>query len=67
MADVIPIVLRYDEANLGIRAHPEMTYGKCWKSLLMPWHNEWVNIWLYILFSIYFWVQLFLIALEDHK
>lgn len=35
-----------------------MSFGKCCYSLILPWHNEWVNIWLYIGFAIYFWIQL---------
>lgn len=38
-----------------------MTFGKCCYSLILPWHNEWVNIWLYIAFAIYFWIQLIFI------
>lgn len=34
-----------------------MTFGKCCYSLILPWHNEWVNIWLYVTFALYFWVN----------
>jgi len=65
--DVIPVVLRYEQANLGIRAHPDLTWWMCVKSLIMPWHNEWVNIWIYLVFAVYFWVQTFMIAAKDSK
>jgi hypothetical protein len=65
MKEVIPYVLRYDKANLGIRAHPDISWTMCLKSLFMPWHNEWINIWLYLIFAVYFWVQVILIASHD--
>ena len=34
-----------------------MTWQKCVWSILVPWHNEWLNIWLYIGFALYFWIQ----------
>jgi hypothetical protein len=34
-----------------------MDTTKCWKSLIIPWHNEFIAIWLYIGFAIYFWVE----------
>lgn len=34
----------------------------CSQSLYKPWHNEWVNIWLYLGFALYFWIQLILIG-----
>lgn len=55
----IPIVLRDKDFNytFGIRAHPNMDWKKCLWSFLVPWHNEWLNILLYLGFAIYFWVQ----------
>ena len=48
--------------QVGMRAHPsDMSWTKCLWSLLVPWHNEWLNIWLYLAFSIYFWVECILI------
>jgi predicted membrane channel-forming protein YqfA (hemolysin III family) len=44
-----------------------MGLGKCFQSLLMPWHNEWVNILLYLIFAIYFWVQLVMIMCGEHS
>ena len=38
-----------------------MTWTYCLKSLIDPFHNEFVNIWVYIVFALYFWVQSFLI------
>lgn len=60
-SDAIPVVLRDRYSEYGIRAHSDMTFGKCCYSLILPWHNEWVNIWLYIAFALYFWIQLCLI------
>lgn len=51
----------------GIRAHPFMDWKKSLWSILVPWHNEWINIWLYIGFAIYFWVEAFLIIFKDKK
>jgi hypothetical protein len=65
--NVIPMVFRYKEQNLGIRAHRNMGVGKCFLSLVMPWHNEWVSIMLYLVFAVYFWVQLFMIMLGEHS
>jgi len=67
MQDVIPYVLRYEEANLGIRAHPNLSWTMCLKSLFMPWHNEFINIWIYLIFAVYFWVQTIMIASHDTK
>jgi hypothetical protein len=44
-----------------------MGIGKCFLSLVMPWHNEWVSIMLYLVFAVYFWVQLFMIILGEHS
>ena len=55
-ADKIPVVYRDRYNEFGIRANPDMTFGKCCYSLILPWHNEWVNIWLYLAFALYFWI-----------
>lgn len=44
-----------------------MSMGKCFQSLIMPWHNEWINILLYLVFAVYFWVQLFMIMAGEHS
>ncbi len=31
----------------------------------MPWHNEWVNIIIYLVFAIYFWIELIMIMCEN--
>ena len=36
--------------------------GKCLLSLFLPWHNEWLLIWIYLVFAIYFWVETILIC-----
>ena len=55
------------EYTAGIRAHPFMDWQKCLWSILVPWHNEFLNIWFYLVFSIYFWVQLGFIAAQNKK
>jgi len=44
----------------GIRAHPDMNGAMCMWSLLVPWHADWLVTWIYLVFAIYFWVELFL-------
>ena len=45
----------------GIRAHPKMdTLKSCW-SILVPWHNEWAAIIIYLAFGLYFLIETFLI------
>ena len=64
--DNIEIVKKHDfDANLGIRAHPNMTVGKCLASIFMPGCNEFIFILLYLGFAIYFWVQTGFIAFHD--
>lgn len=47
--------------RFGIRAHPNMNVAKsCW-SILVPWHNEWLVILVYLVFALYFWIETFLI------
>ena len=65
--DVIPVVLRDKYQNLGIRAHPDMSVGKCLMGLFYPWQNEFLTTWLYIVFAVYFWVELILIMAMSHK
>ena len=55
-ADKIPVVYRDRYSEFGIRANPNMTFAKCCYSLILPWHNEWVNILLYLAFALYFWI-----------
>ena len=57
-SDKIPIVYRDKHSEFGIRANSNMSFGKCCYSLILPWHNEWVSIWLYLGFAVYFWIQL---------
>ena len=35
--------------------------------MLLPWTNEFVSIWLYIVFAAYFWVELFLIMTKGKE
>ena len=36
--------------------------AKCLLSLFLPWHNEWLCIWIYLVFAVYFWVETILIC-----
>jgi hypothetical protein len=60
--NVIPILVRYPQSNLGIRANEKMTISKCLYSMLQPHQNEFVSIWIYIIFFAYFVYQLTLIG-----
>ena len=45
----------------GIRAHTDMNLAKsCW-SILVPWHNEFVVILIYLAFALYFLIETFMI------
>jgi hypothetical protein len=63
----IPIIKKHSEVNLGIRAHNDMTIGKSLTSVFIPHQNEFIFIWLYIGFAIYFWIQVGLIATKDES
>ena len=53
--------------QVGMRAHPNLTWLMCLKSTIIPWHNEWLVIWFYLFFAVYFWVQTILIMAHSHK
>lgn len=62
-ANEIEIVRRIDnyDYRYGLRAHPRMDVAKsCW-SILVPWHNEWLAIIIYLAFGLYFLIETFLI------
>ena len=61
----IEIVKKHLDVDLGIRAHPEMDVGKSLKSIFIPHQNEFMFIWLFLGFSIYFWVEVGLVATRD--
>lgn len=62
----IEIIRKHTEINLGIRAHTNMTFCKCLQSIFMPHQCEFIFIWLYLAFAIYFWVQVgFILAQDD--
>lgn len=54
--DVLPIILRHPDSMYGIRSYPEMTPWICLKSVFVPWMNEFICIWIYLIFTLYFWV-----------
>lgn len=43
-----------------------MTATKCTWSLLVPWHNDFLTIWLYISFALYFWIEAKFIRSRNH-
>jgi len=58
------------EHTYGIRGHPDYDSGYGWllslKSLYVPWHNEFLSIYIYLAFAIYFWVETFMIMAHNH-
>lgn len=44
-----------------------MTVWKALRSLIVPWHVEWLSIWLYLAFAIYFWLQCCFLFGESHS
>ena len=55
------------EQKIGIRAHPDMDFAKSMKSLIVPWHNEWLSIWFYLVFAIYFWIETIIIMSHNYS
>lgn len=55
----IPYVKRYrgDRQRFGIRAHRFMDESKCWFSVVIPWHNEFLPIWFQIIVVLFFWTN----------
>jgi len=56
------------EQKIGIRAYdpnmPRVT--KSLWSLFVPWHNEWLATWIYIIFALYFWIEAKMIRSRNH-
>ena len=52
----IEVVKKHSEAELGIRAHPDLTCGRSLLSMFLLHQNEFIFIWLYLGFAVYFWV-----------
>ena len=44
-----------------------MDFNKSMKSLIVPWHNEWLAIWFYLIFAIYFWVETIIIMSHNYN
>lgn len=42
-----------------------MSFGKCLKSMFIFYSSEFIFIWLYLGFAIYFWIQVAFIALHE--
>ena len=52
----LDIIKRYQTRDIGIRAHPDMTVWKCLYSLILLHQNEFVFMWLYLSFAVYFFI-----------
>ena len=61
----IEIVKKHPDVDLGIRAHPQLGIGKCLLSIFMPHHNEFIFIWLFLGFTLYFWIEAILAITES--
>lgn len=57
--------MKHNDVDLGIRAHPNMTVWKCLHSAFLFHQNEFIFIWLYFLFAVYFWYQVGLIGVHS--
>lgn len=44
-----------------------MSFGKSLKSIFIPHQNEFIFIWLYLVFAVYFWVITGLLIAQDEK
>lgn len=61
------MVYRSKYSNFGIRAYPDMGFWKSLFSSVIPYTNEFISIWLNILFAIYMWVEMFLIIVKGKE
>jgi hypothetical protein len=61
--EMLPKILRNKDSFFGIRSNQDLTPFMCFKSMFIPWQNEFICTWIYLLFSIYFWVQLVMILI----
>ena len=48
--------------TFGIRAHKEFGLGLGFRSIIVPWHNEWLPFFFYFIFMLYFWIEVLLVA-----
>jgi len=64
---MIPVVYRSKYSNFGIRAYPDLGFWKSLFSAVIPYTNEFISIWLNILFAIYMWVEMFLIIVKGKE
>ena len=63
----IKVVKRYPEMEMGIRAHPDMNMYRCLKSMFIFYSAEFIFIWLYFGFAVYFWIQVVLIGAHSDQ
>lgn len=52
--DELDINRRNEYQKFGIRAHKDMNFAKSSYTIIVPHHNEFINIWLLIGFAIYY-------------
>ena len=57
----------YEWGGYGMRAHTNMTSRKCFWSMLVPWHNEFLAIILVLAIFLYYLVQLFFILIDQTR
>lgn len=57
----------YKWGGYGRRAHTEMTAAKCFWSVLVPWHNEFLSILIVLALFLYFFILLFFIIADQTK
>tara|TARA_B110001450_G_scaffold243766_1_gene255278 strand:+ start:24 stop:680 length:657 start_codon:yes stop_codon:yes gene_type:complete len=65
--EVMPAIYRNKDSYFGIRSNEDLTAWMCFKSVFVPWQNEFVCIWIYFLFACYFWVQLILLSIPTKQ
>ena len=50
--------------TFGIRAHKDFGVGLGFRSMIVTWHNEWLPFLLYLIFMLYFWIEVLLICIK---
>ena len=54
--DEITFVKRDPDFEYTVGMRTNMDWKKSIWAILVPWHNEWLATWLYLVFAIYFWI-----------
>ena len=50
-----------------MRAHPDLSFCMCVKSVFIPWHNEFLAIQIYLAAIIYTLVMIYLLIIHDES